>query len=153
MPILNELKLSNAAPTRFIEPKHRARSKLLAFLMEQRAAAQADIEKRSYTPTRMTSHVDENGNRIRVEAPKRVRRAWFSNRQPDGSDVTYFQLRYGNKPLSIAKGKSSIEVGRLQVLPALIEKIMEAVTAGELDEVLAAATAERKAAFRARKKV
>jgi hypothetical protein len=152
MSILNDLKLSDTAPAAIMQPKHRLRSKLLHFLMEQRAVAQADIEKRPYVATRMTSRLDENGRRVRVETPKHVRRAWFNNSGPNGTFVTFFQLRYGNRPLAIAKGKASIEVGDLEQLPAVIEKIIEAVHAGELDEVLTAAAAERKANFNSRAK-
>jgi hypothetical protein len=151
MSILNELKLSDTAPEAIMQPKHRLRSKLLHFLIEQRAVAQADIDKRPYVATRMTSRLDENGKRVRVEAPKHVRRAWFNNPGPNGTYVTFFQLRYANRPLAIAKGKTSIEVGELEQLPAVIEKIVDAIHAGELDEMLAAAAAERKRNFSKRK--
>lgn len=152
MSILDELKLSDTAPAAIMQPEHHSRSRLLRFLIEQRALAQADIEKRPFVATQMTSRLDETGKRIRVEAPKRVKRAWFNNPGPNGSWVTFFQLRYGNKPLAIAKGKTSIEVGTVEQLPAVIDKIIEAVSAGELDRVLAAAAAERRANFKPRAK-
>ncbi len=53
-------------------------------------------------------------------------------------------LRYGNRPLAIANGKSTIEIGTLDKLPKIIETIIEAVKAGELDKQLNAAMAERR---------
>jgi hypothetical protein len=152
MTILSELKFSDATPTRFNEPKQHARLRLLAFLNEQHAAAEAELAKKPFNPTRLVSRTGEGGNRTRVEVPKRIRRAWFVNRQADGSSVTFFQLRYGNRPLAIAGGKTTVEVGDAEKLPAVIAKIIEAVQAGELDEVLASAAAERRAHFAKSKK-
>ena len=57
------------------------------------------------------------------------------------------RLRGGNtgaKALAIADGKSTIEIGTLDKLPKIIETIIEAVKAGELDKQLNAAMAERR---------
>ena len=50
----------------------------------------------------------------------------------------------GAKALAIADGKSTIEIGTLDKLPKIIETIIEAVKAGELDKQLNAAMAERR---------
>ena len=47
-------------------------------------------------------------------------------------------------PLAITGDKSTIEVGTLDKLPKIIETIIEAVKAGELDKQLTAAMAERR---------
>jgi hypothetical protein len=43
----------------------------------------------------------------------------------------------------MAKGKTAIEVGPLPKLPPLIDSLIEAVRAGELDSAIATAVAER----------
>ena len=53
-------------------------------------------------------------------------------------------LRYGNQPLAITGDKSMIEIGTLDKLPKIIDTIIEAVKAGEMDKQLNAAMAERR---------
>lgn len=53
-------------------------------------------------------------------------------------------LRYGNRPLAITGDKSTSEIGALDKLPKIIDTIIEAVKAGELDKPLNAAMAERR---------
>ena len=47
-------------------------------------------------------------------------------------------MRYGNRPLELAKGKSAIEVGELAQVPVVIDAVIEAINAGELDTMLMA---------------
>jgi len=121
--------------------------KLLRYLQEQRAVAQAETEGRTYTATKTIFRTGENGQRVRGEAPRHVRRGWFR----DASNALFFQVRYGGKPLNLGKGMTSIEVGNLDALPALIDALIEATNAGELDETLTAAAAERRANFRSKR--
>jgi len=147
MSVLKKLKLSNASPMHFVDAKQTARAKLLRYLTEPKALAQAELEGRIYTTTKMVFRTGENGERVRAEAPRHVRRGWFR----DASGVLFFQIRYGNKPLALAKGMTAIEVGNLDALPPVLETLMEATAAGELDEPLAAAASERRANFRKQK--
>jgi hypothetical protein len=79
------------------------------------------------------------GARVRVEIPQRARKGWFG----EGRRTTHFIMQYGGRPLEIAKGKAAIEVGSLPKLPTLIDSLIEAVRAGELDSAIATAAAER----------
>jgi uncharacterized protein (DUF2267 family) len=148
MTVLKKLKLSNAAPVHVADPKQNARAKLLRFLQEQMAVAQAEIEGRAYTATKVVFRTGENGQRVRAEAPRHVRRGWFR----DAAGVLFFQARYGNKPLDLGKGMTSIEVGNLEALPSVIDALVEATIAGELDAALAAAVTDRRANFGRRAK-
>ena len=74
-----------------------------------------------------------------AEAPKRVRQSWFQ----DAFRKVFFGLRYAGKAIEFAKGKNAIEVGQLDTLPNVIETLIEAVQASELDTQLTAAVAER----------
>lgn len=143
MSILKNLKLAASIPAPSRDAKQTARTKLLRYLKEQKAVAMADIEGRAYAATKIVYSNDENGRRVRAEAPRMVRRGWA-----DADGALLFQLRYGSKPLALAKGMSAIEVGKLDALPAVIDVLVQAVNAGELDQQLAAAAAERRANFK-----
>ena len=48
----------------------------------------------------------------------------------------YFEVRYGNKALELAKGKAAIGVGETKDLLVVIDTVISAVEAGELDDLL-----------------
>ncbi|WMT87027.1 hypothetical protein NO932_00035 [Pelagibacterium sp. 26DY04] len=140
MSILKTLKLTSAQPARTSnDPVERARNKVIAALAEQKAMAEAKIAGQHYAPTHLVWRKNEAGKRVQVETPKRLRAGWFT----DASGQTFFALRYAAKPIEFAKDKNAIAVGELSALPAIIDTLTEAVRAGELDEQLAKAAAER----------
>ncbi|MES2120494.1 MAG: hypothetical protein V4513_07965 [Pseudomonadota bacterium] len=147
MSVLKKLKLSNAARVHVADNKQNARAKLLRHLQEQKAVAEAELEGRAYTATKVVFRTGENGQRVRGEAPRHVRRGWFR----DAAGVLFFQARYGNKPLDLGKGMTSIEVGSLEALSPVLDALIEATDAGELDEALALAGAERRSNFKNRR--
>lgn len=137
---LKALKLTSAVPVRAtIDPVQRAREKMIATLAEQKEMAEAKIAGRVFAPTHMVRRKNAEGQRVEVEAPKRVRQGWFT----DGIGKVFFAIRYAGKNIEFAKDKNAIEVGELAGLPAIIDTLMEAVRAGELDAQLTAAAAER----------
>ena len=144
-----KLKLSTQAlaQTSKLTPKEALRVRAINHLTEQRALAEGQISGTPYLPYRAVYRKDPAGNRIRVQEPKHVRRNWFE----DGKDVVFFSIRYGTKALAFDKtGNVSIEVGKLDALPGVIDTLIEAVRAGELDTQLAAAAQERKKVFKRR---
>ena len=60
-------------------------------------------------------------------------------------------MRYGNKPLQLAQGKTAIVVGTKDQLVSVIEQVIEAVKAKELDEAIAATVKVRSEARKGRK--
>ena len=61
--------------------------------------------------------------------------------------MVHFMIRYGAKPLPLDKsGSTSVEAGGLDALPGVIDTVLVAVRAGELDVQLAAAAQERRSA-------
>ena len=144
MSVLKNLKLSAAVPVRITDPKQTARAKLLRYLNEQKAVAKAEIEGRAFTATKVVFRTGENGQRVRADAPRHVRRGWFTD--ADGSVL--FQARYGSKPLDLGKGMTCIEVASLTALPSAIDTLIEATGAGELDQALSVSSAERRANFK-----
>lgn len=145
---LKSLKLTAAAPVPVADAKERARIKLIHYLDEQKAAAMAQIAGQPFEATKRMTRINEAGEKVRVDAPRHVRRGWFA----DAAGMIFFQVRYGSKPLELGKGVNAVEVGKLDALPAILDTLCAAVRAGELDAQLAAASTERKANFKKRAK-
>ena len=148
MSVLKTLKLGKAAPTPApADAKGRARAKVAAHLEQQKALLAAQLEGKAFEATRPVYRTNDAGERVRVVQPVHVRRGWFE----DGSGTVHFAIRYGAKPLPLDRtGSTSVEVGKLEALPGVIEALLRAVTAGELDAQLAGAAQERSKAFKRR---
>jgi hypothetical protein len=149
MSVLKSLKLSDAKPAAQAKtPVERGREKLIENLALQRKLAEATIAGTVFEPPKhFVMRTNAEGARVRVEVPRRIRKGWFE----DGNRTTHFIMHYG-RPLEIAKGKTAIEVGPLSNLPALIDSLIEAVRAGELDGAIAAAATARALALSGRGK-
>jgi hypothetical protein len=130
MSLLNSLKIVTAKRPAPVSPIARRRDMLIAKLNEQAAYAQAQQDGGVYAPTRIRTVKDqESGESKRVEMPKRVKPWWFT----DDSGKLCLTVKYGTKPLELAKGKVAIELAaQADLIPAL-ETLKAAVSAGELD--------------------
>lgn len=148
MSILKSLKLAAAAPINPGASQHGFRVKLLRYLEEQKALAEAEIAGSSFSATKKVTRTNAEGEKIRVDAPRTVRKGWFT----DASGKMFFQLRYGSKPLEFSKGMNAVAVENLADVPVIIGSIIEAINAGELDPQLTAAIADRKANFKPKAK-
>jgi len=147
MSILKSLKLSAATPANPAQSEHGFRAKLLRYLAEQKAMAEAEIAGTPFTATRRVTRM-EGDQKVRVDAPRSVRKGWFT----DTAGKMFFQIRYGAKPLELTKGMNAVEVQNLAEVPVIIGSIIEAVNAGELDPQLTSAIAARKANFKPKAK-
>ena len=147
MSMLKTLKLIAAKPVP-ADAKTRNREKLIRYLTDQKALVTEKLGGPAHNPTRMITRKDGAGNSHRVEAPRKVRRGWFT----DASGNLAFTVRYGAKPLELAKGMTAISVDNLEALPAVIDTLTQAVEAGELDAVAAAAAVERQRNFKGKAK-
>jgi hypothetical protein len=137
---LKALKLASAVPVRAsADPAQRARDKMIAALAEQKKMAEAKIAGQHFAPTHIVRRKNAEGQRVEVETLKRVRQGWFA----DASGKTFFGIRYAGKPIEFAKDKNAIEVGELAAVPGVIDTLIEAVRAGELDTQLTTAAAQR----------
>lgn len=137
---LKALKLTSAVPSRATnDPVQRAREKMIAALAEQKLMAEAKITGQAFAPTHMVRKKNAEGQPVEIETLKRVRQGWFV----DAGGKVFFGLRYAGKTIEFAKDKNAIEVGELPALPAVLDTLVEAVRAGELDTQLTAAAAER----------
>ncbi len=144
---LKNLKLAAATPARGADPRQRGRERVLAYLADQKNLAAAEAEGRAYEPKRTIRRKNDAGQIISVEAPRRVKRGWFK----DASGVLYFQIWSGAKAIELGKGVNAVVVPKLEELPAILDTLAGAVSAGELDGQIAAVAAERRANFSSKK--
>lgn len=143
MSVLSALKLVAAKPQRVMDPVQLRRAKLVTKLDEQIELARAQAEGGNYTPTR-TKHVkDAAGNVSVVQVPKRVRAWWWSL---NGEKVCV-ALRYGNKVMELAKGKSAVECTKAELV-GVIEMLRNAVKSGELDNEMASVSGTQRKNFK-----
>jgi len=148
MSILKTLKLATAARGNSAASEFAFRAKVLNWLAEQKAMAEAEIAGTPLVATKKVTRKNVEGENIRVDAPRKVRKGWFT----DINGKTFFQIRYGSKPLEFAKGMNAVEVESLADVPVIIGSIIEAINAGELDPQLNAARDARRANFKSRAK-
>ena len=148
MSILKTLKLASATPANLSASEFGFREKLLRYLNEQKALAEAEIAGTQFTVTHKVTRTNEAGEKVRIETPRNVRKGWFT----DATGKTFFQLRYGSRPLELAKGMNAIEVDGMVDVPVIIGSIIDATKAGELDPQLTAARDARRANFKPKAK-
>lgn len=121
------------------DPVKRARDKVIAALAEQKQMAEAKIAGQAFALTHVVRRKNEEGQRVDVETLKRVRQSWFN----DASGKLFFAVRYAGKAIEFTKDRNAVEIGELSTLPRVIDTLIEAIRAGELDEQLTSAAAER----------
>lgn len=120
---LIEFKPQNAQGRIFV------RRRKLVEKIEQQIKLVADP---SYAPTKLIWAADENGIQQRREVAKRIKRWWVEN--IDGS--AQLTIRYGSKPLELARGKSAIACENIEVIGSILENVKQAVIDGEFDNIL-----------------
>lgn len=134
--LLKTLKLGPATPAvNTADPLSRARGRLLEQLAEQQELARATLEGTAYQPPkRIALRKNAEGERIRIEVPRRVRKNFY----PDQAGAYQFVMRIGlgARLLELQPGKPAINVSTLDKLPGLIDSLIAAVRAGELDPML-----------------
>ncbi len=104
------------------------RLKLIGHLEEQIALARDPQHLR-------TEHrwvIQDDGTKVRVEQRKRVRSWWYL----DQSGKVYLTVRYGSKAIEFEKGKNAIVLTDESKLIEILQTLIAATKAGELDEQL-----------------
>ena len=128
MTVLTKLNLVAYERESARDPKIQRRKKLIAKIDEQIQLATDP----NFQPTKTKWVKDEFGSDQKVTVPKRVKRWW--NENLDGTVV--LTIRYGSKPLELAKGKAGIAVENDGAVVPALEQIKAGVVAGELDVLL-----------------
>lgn len=126
---LSKLKIVAQAQKRLQSKTEYRRAKLLEKLDDQLAMVQALLVGERFTTTRRIWQTNEEGQRVSVDRPKRMR-AWY---WMSGAGGCYFSAWYGSKVIELKPGMTAIQVNRREDLPEAIRAVMEAVKQGELD--------------------
>ena len=139
--IISEFGLTESKKVVVIDKVALRRIKLIANLNEQKEAAQALIDGKEYYGEKTEWETNDNGEKVKVTVPKRLKHWFYTN---DG-DTWYFELRYGNKPVQITKGKTAIIAGAKERLVELIDILIESANDKDLDDSIAKVVADRTA--------
>jgi hypothetical protein len=124
MPVLKSLSFT-ALPKSGNDPVQMRRAKFVAKLEEQKLLLKDPNHVR--TVQRWTK---VNGERQATTKQQAVRPWW----KTDPSGQVVMSIKFGARPIEFEKGKAGIVVGSKEKLPALIDTLMAAVRAGELDD-------------------
>ena len=128
MSVLKSLQFVSIPKSFSNDPMLGRRHKLVTQLEQQLALA---IDE-NYVVRRQRWIKQEVGSKKLVELPKRVKRWW----RTDAAGKCFFTLRYGNKLVPIADGKSAIAVGERLNLAKVVETVITAARGGELDAAI-----------------
>lgn len=139
MSTLDKLKIVAIAPKRAVSVEQDRRNKLSRKLDEQLKLAEAKLGGPAYDRTKFHWHTDENGDRKRITRSVRLKEWWVQS----ATGAIQFGLRYGATPVEIQKGRTAVEVAKLEDLPATIKLLMKAVNEGELDDAIRFAAGSR----------
>ena len=117
--------LRNAATA---NPVLRRRRKMIAQLERQRSLAL----DHDYTVPRRRWVKTVDGTAQLITAPKRVKRWW----RVDPTGTYFLVLRYGNRILRLAERGNAVEVGDWANMMPVLDTLIAATAAGELDHAL-----------------
>ena len=115
-----------APPSEQQSPLALRRAKLVAPLEQQKLLAENPLHVR--VVQRWVKH--DNGEKTLVEIPKRVQPWW----RTDETGTTYLKVRCGAKAIEFEKGKPAILVKDRSQLASIIDTLIAAIDAGELDK-------------------
>lgn len=144
--ILGSLKLVNAKRNIGTDPVIARRHKMCEKVREQIALATALKAGDTFTAKRLRRVRDDaTGVSQVVEVTKKVKEWWFFS-----GDKVCVQLRYGSKvvPLTAKGDKNSIEVRDADEMIDVLQKLEQAITAGELDTQIQTASELLRAKFK-----
>ena len=145
MSMLSSLKLVSAIRSVGSTPVQQRRNKLSAKLYEQIQLAAAQAVGRMYAPTKLKTLVNaETGERKTVEATKRIKQWWWTT----ANGKIAISVRYGAKPIELARGKNAVEVDNTEAVLLTLQVIKQAVEAGELDGAIEAVYGAVKSNFK-----
>ena len=120
------------------DPVVARRDKLVAGLYEQQSVLTAALEGQDHITERTKWMVNAEGQRVLVKTQRRVK-PWFF--QQDGG--WYLQCRYGARVIAVDGKNNAVFVKSLKDIASVLDTLIAAAKAGELDSVIATA-ADRK---------
>jgi hypothetical protein len=129
MPVLKSLSFT-ALPKAANDPVQQRRVKFVAKLEEQKLLLKDPNHIRT-----VQRWVKVDGERQATTKQQAVRPWW----KIDPSGQVVMSIKFGAKPIEFEKGKAGIVVQSKDKLPAVIDTLISAVRAGELDELFSQA--------------
>ena len=139
MAALKSLTFTATPRSYFDDPLLVRRAKLMARLEEQKALFKDPL----FVAVEQRWDKTAGGRKELVERKRKVRRWW----REDVTGNVFLTVRYGQKTIEFDKGKTAISVGSKDKIPQVLDVLIAAVKAGELDEALTAMSKAR-GAFR-----
>ena len=133
MTYLSKLTMTQLKRPQAMTPIEMRRAKLVAKLEQQLALAQATVNGTSYMVSRAVWQHAEDGSKSRVTQDRPVKAWWWR----DGAGLSMV-VRYGARPIELAKGKRALAVANVAALAEVIGTVIAAVQAGELDTAIEA---------------
>ena len=142
--VISSFTLSNETkkPLQLNKALHR-REKIVRNLLEQGDIAKAMLDGNEYVSTRLVTKPDIDGNPKEVEQRRRIKRWFFNN----GGNEWYLEIRYANKAVELAKGKTSIVIPSKEKIVGTIELAVKVVEGGELDTEIQKLADEKRRSF------
>jgi hypothetical protein len=104
------------------------RAKLIRRLEEQKAL----FANPAYVAVEQRWETDTEGRKEPVERKRKVRRWW----REDITGNVLLTVKYGQKTIEFEKGKAAIALPAKENVPEVLDILISAVRAGELDEQL-----------------
>lgn len=120
------------------DPVVARRDKLVAALQEQQTVLAAALEGQDHITERSKWMVNSDGHRVLVKTQRRVK-PWFF--EQDGG--WYVQCRYGARVIAADGKNNAVFVKSLKEIGSVLDALIAATGAGELDAAISAA-ADRK---------
>ena len=108
--------------------------KLVSALEEQKSVLSAALEGQDHITERTKWMVNSEGNRVLVKTQRRVKPWFFAQ---DGG--WYLQCRYGARVIAADGKNNAVFVKSLKDIASVLDTLIAAAKAGELDSVIAAA--------------
>jgi hypothetical protein len=125
---LSDLKIVALRSTATADPVLRRRRKMITQLERQRSLAL----DHDYTVPRRRLVKSVDGTAQLISMPKRIKRWW----RVDPTGTYFLVLRYGNRILRLAEHGNAVEVGDWANMVPVLDTLITAVAAGELDHAL-----------------
>lgn len=113
------------------DPVIARREKLMAGIAEQKLVLDAMVRGEAYEVPIKRWRENEAGERVQVDASKRIRPWWFE--QDNG---WYVQCRYGSRILNINGRNNAVFVNKIEDVAAVLGVFRAAAEAGELDKAV-----------------
>ena len=122
-----------------VDPKIRSRQKFIEALKQQISIADAQAKGEEFTVEKLRWKTAEDGSREQVKK-QIVPRPWFW----EENGIVFLSPKIGFSPLELETGKQTIKVGAKKELTTVLNTLVQAAEAGELDVQIKATNSRKR---------